>query len=231
MRCRSAQRWRLLWPPCAGTDWANEGSSSFALAGSVSRSSRREYILHTLHVPYPPRLLCKRGFCVTHTCFAKQVLSHGLLVDSHAATSVALAAMTFGMGPSWSIIGSEYMATVGGTRAGTLTSWVDAPGYILTTYFLKTYAGVLEASGWAGILLRLQVYAITGLVCVCAFYYLETGDPTTRPHPRLTAQAMADSRAEEHASLLGQVRTRLPEMVPADTFQPLRTTSPQDRRP
>ena len=152
-------------------------------------------------------------------------------MDSHGATSVALAALTFGMSPSWSIIGSTYMATVGGTRAGTLTSWVDAPGYILTTYFLKTYAGVLEASGWEGILLRLQAYAVTGLVCVCAFYYLEMSDPTTRPHPRLTPQAMAESSTEEHASLLERAQTRVPAMVAAPTLLSLRITSPQERRP
>jgi hypothetical protein len=45
---------------------------------------------------------------------------------------VLFVAHRFGTAPSWSIIGSEYMATVGGTRAGTLTSWIDVPGYLLT---------------------------------------------------------------------------------------------------
>lgn len=175
-------------------------------------------------------LFCASGLGLS--IVAAGVLGHGLLVDSHAATSVALAMVTFGMSPSWSIIGSEYMTVVGGTRAGTLTSWVDAPGYILTTYFLKTYAGVLETSGWPGILLRLQVYAITGLAFTCVFYYLEIGDPTTKPHPRLSAKAVAGSNSEEHASLMQHAQTQISAMVSAPPMPSMRTTSPGgDRRP
>ena len=109
----------------------------------------------------------------------------------------------FGTAPSWSIIGSEYMTTVGGTRAGTLTSWIDVPGYLLTacvvliirsfslrgclrlklhnvpcsdschSYFLKTYDVVLQRGGWPAILQRLQAYCVIGLLCVCSFFYLE----------------------------------------------------------
>ena len=59
--------------------------------------------------------------------------------QSQALVATALGMITFGSSASFSIVGSEYMTVVGGSRAGTLTSWVDAPGYLLTTYFLKTY--------------------------------------------------------------------------------------------
>ena len=81
--------------------------------------------------------------------------------------AIALVMITAGSSASYSIVGSEYMTTVGGSRAGTLTSWIDAPGMGLTTYFLKTYADVLEKGGWPAILHQLQSYAFVGLACVC----------------------------------------------------------------
>ena len=62
--------------------------------------------------------------------------------------SVALAAVTGGMSSTWSILGTEFVQVWGGTRSGTLTSWLDAPGYFLTTYFFSSYPRVLARAGW-----------------------------------------------------------------------------------
>jgi sugar phosphate permease len=73
----------------------------------------------------------------------------------------------------------------GGNRSGTLTSWLDAPGYFLSTFFFATYPRVLARGGWSAIWLQLAAYAMAGLACLSGFYYLECKERTTQPHPLL----------------------------------------------
>ena len=77
------------------------------------------------------------------------------------------------------------MQVFGGSRAGTLTSWLDAPGYCLTTYFFSSYPRVLARAGWPAIWFRLQLVGTMALVCVSSFYFLESKKRTLKPHPLL----------------------------------------------
>ena len=116
------------------------------------------------------------------------------LVVGRVAMWAALTALAAGVSPTWSILGSEFMTVVGGTRAGTLTGALDAPGYCLTTWFLSGYARVLERGGWAAIFRRLQLCGVAGLLAVSGFFALEMRKRTVGPHPRL-AHAAEGARA------------------------------------
>ena len=124
------------------------------------------------------------GCSLLVTLCATAAIGRGLVMGPRA-TFVALAAMTGGMSASWSIVGTEFVTTFGGSRAGTLTSWLDAPGYFLTTYFFATYSRVVSRGGWGALFFRLQVYVTLALACLSSFYLLELRKRTTGAHPRL----------------------------------------------
>ena len=107
------------------------------------------------------------------------------LVNGRTPMFIALTAVTAGMSSTWSVVGTEFVQVFGGSRAGTLTSWLDAPGYCLTTYFFSSYPRVLARAGWPAIWFRLQLFGTMALVCVSSFYFLESKKRTLKPHPLL----------------------------------------------
>jgi hypothetical protein len=91
-----------------------------------------------------------------------------------------------GSSPSYYLATSSYIQVVGGSRAGTLSSWMDLPGYVLATSFFRAYPRLLAGSGgWSAVLGRLQLYMGIALGCAIAFHVLELRRPTTSPDPRL----------------------------------------------
>ena len=62
-----------------------------------------------------------------------------------------------GISPAYYLATSSYLSLVGGTRAGTLSSWLDLPGYMLASVFFQSYPNLLTSGGWAAVLGRLQV--------------------------------------------------------------------------
>ena len=78
----------------------------------------------------------------------------------------------------------EHVNTVGGPRSSTLCGWYDAPGYLVTTVFFRTYPALLARGGWHAVCRRLQWFLAGTCACVTAFGLLEMWDKTTEPDPR-----------------------------------------------
>ena len=66
------------------------------------------------------------------TTMAAAVAGMGLIGRVRSTGPLLVSALVLvmaGTSPTFYLASGEYLATVGGTRAGTLTAWLDLPGY------------------------------------------------------------------------------------------------------
>jgi hypothetical protein len=91
----------------------------------------------------------------------------------------------------------EHVNTVGGPRSSTLCGWYDAPGYLVTTVFFRTYPALLARGGWHAVCRRLQWFLAGTCACVTAFGLLEMWDKTTEPDPRFVRATRAELPVDE----------------------------------
>jgi hypothetical protein len=107
------------------------------------------------------------------------------LVKGKTAMTVALALMLGGVTPTWYIPTTGYLNQAGGRRSGTLITWLDVPGYALSTAFLGWVPAMVERGGWNIVWRTLTGFLVVTLASSAAFFCLETRNPTVGVHPRL----------------------------------------------